>query len=161
MKGRIEAADLHKARQTLLAGLDQRDFARQMLGIQRGEPAQFVEHGRGDRLRSDELRTAMNNSVPHRRGIRQADALVEHIEERLRRRGQVTGRDRLRCDGGFTIAKDQRAIALPNPFDTPREEPRRRIAWREQRELQTRRAAIERQNRISHQPRYLASANRK
>jgi len=127
--------------------LGQQDLLRQMLRIEWAEPVQFLNHFRSDSLRLAILRPAMHDAMPGRSHCVMPAAFLDPQSIRMPTAsvwsGAVTDREKLsawfkpftrKVASGSPI----RSIALQNPSE--------RVSGLEQRELDARRAAIDRQD---------------
>ena len=92
VKSRVETGHLGQVGKAAMKRLGQQDLLRQMLGIERTEPAQLLNHFRGDPLRLAEFRPAMHHAMPHRRQCVMPAAFLDPIHQSAHRRRVIRRR---------------------------------------------------------------------
>ena len=147
MKGRVEARDLRDPGDGLPDRLDQRDLPRKVFRIEWGDPPQLVEQLRGDEPRLDETVPAVDDAVADGRDPCEPRVDREPLEHQADGRGLIRGLDRaILTPAAVPGVDDQPGLSEPHPLDATGEEPFDRVDRLEDRELQARRAAIDRQD---------------
>ena len=138
MKRRVEAGDIGNARDGPRDRFDQRDFPRQVLRVEGGDPPQPVEHLRCDQSWLDESVAPVDNAVPDGRDRREPRISPDLLDRQPGGRGLVWRLDLaiLRVLMAALVAEDQPGAIQPDPLDAPREDPRERVGRGEDRELQ-------------------------
>src|SRR5450432_2512012 len=128
VKRGVEAGHLRQLRMTLLERLDQRDLARQVLGVIRRNAAQFREQLRRDALRGGMLH-AMHDAMPYRLDQREGRECLEQVQQEIRCRTMVGGSKAARglrfCSW---IVDDQIRTAQTDAIDLSIELPAQRLA---------------------------------
>jgi hypothetical protein len=94
MKSGIETGDLKQVGEPPMKCLGQQDFLRQMIGIERAELVQLINHRRGDALRFPVLRAAMDHAMPHGSQRATLDFFFNPIHQDVHRRGVIGHNDR-------------------------------------------------------------------
>ena len=147
VKSRVETGHLRQVGKAAMKRLGQQDLLRQMLGIERTEPVQLLDHFRRDALRLAVLRPAMHHAMPHRGQRIAPDAFLDPIHQHAHRRRVIRRRHRPRKVVRRVHAfHPQGGLRQSNPLDRALQNPPQRVTGLEQRELDARRAAIDRQD---------------
>ena len=82
----VETRHLRHVGEAAMKRLGEQDFFRQMLGIERAEPPQFLDHGRGDDLRLAVVRPAMHHAMPDSRQRVAPAAFLDPVHQHADRR---------------------------------------------------------------------------
>ena len=147
VKRRVETRHLRQVGKAAMKRLGQQDLLRQMLRIEWTEPAQLLDHFRGDSLRLAILRPAMHHAMPHRGQCLAPAALLDPIHQNADRRRVVRRRHRPReVVRGVQAFYPQGGLRQSNPLNRALQNPSERVTGLEQRELDARRAAVDRQD---------------
>ncbi len=127
--------------------LGQQDLLRQMLRIEWTEPVQLLNHFRSDSLRLAILRPAMHHAMPHRGQCITPAAFLDPIHQSAHRHRVIRRRHRPRKVVRLVQAfHPQGGLRQSNPLNPALQNPSERVTGLEQRELDARRAAIDRQD---------------
>ena len=127
--------------------LGQQDLLRQMLGIEWTEPAQLLHHFGCDSLGLAIFRAAMHDAMPHRRKCIMPAAFLDTIDQRAHRGVEIRRRHGPRKVVARVQAfHPQRSPRLPDPVNPAPQNPSERFTGLKQRELDARRASINRQD---------------
>ena len=127
--------------------LDQHDLLRQMLRIEWTEPVQLLDHFRGDLLRLAIFRAAMHHAMPHRGQCVTPAVFLDPLHQSADCRRVIRRRHRPRkIVRRVRALHPQGGLRPPDPLKFAPQNPSERLTGLEQRELDARRAAIDRQD---------------
>ena len=147
VKSRVETRHLGQVRKSAMKRLGQQDLLRQMLRIEWTEPVQLLNHFRSDSLRLAILRPAMHHAMSHRGQCITPDAFLDPIHQSAHRHRVIRRRHRPRKVVRLVQAfHPQGGLRQSNPLNPALQNPSERVTGLEQRELDARRAAIDRQD---------------
>jgi len=147
VKRRVEAGHLGQMGKSPVKRLGQQDLLWQMFGIEGTEPAQFLHHFRRDSQRRAVLRATMDHAVPHRSQSGAPASFLDPIHQGAHRHRVIRRLHRPQKVVRLVQALyPQGGLRQPNPFDRALQNPPERIAGLEQRELDARGAAIDRED---------------
>ena len=91
MKPGVEARDLRQPRQQSLESFDQSDFRREMVDVERADPAQFRDQLGRDRLRTMITRPSVHDPVSDTGESVATNVLLEPVDEHFGRRPEIGG----------------------------------------------------------------------
>ena len=146
VKRGVEARHLGQVGKPPMKRLDQQDLLRQMLGVEGTELVQLLDHFRGDSLRLAILRPAVHHAMPDRGQCIAPGAFVDPVHQSAHRRRVVRRRHGPRKVPPGPALHPQGGVRQSNPLDLAVQIRRKRVTSLEQRELDARRAAIDRQD---------------
>ena len=110
--------------------LGQEDLLRQMLGVERAEAVQLLEHRCRDSLRLDVLWPAMHDAVPHGGQRVVPRMLFDPVHERAHGHGVVGPRHRARTRADVLQALcAERGFRCPDPVNRSLQDARERSDW--------------------------------
>jgi hypothetical protein len=148
VKGGIEAGDLHGSGEMVRGAFHQRKFERQMLGVEWHDAAQRIDLGRADPLRAHEVGTAMDDAMSDGAQSTAGGLPLGRSEHQFARCPVVCCHRFHRRRGGAGHRRMQARIGRADTIDGTRSDPNQRTLRREQRELDARRAAVQRQDDV-------------
>ena len=147
VKSRVETRHLGQVRKAPMKRFGQQDLLRQMLRIEGTEPVQLLDHFHRDALGLAIFRPAVHDAMPHRRKCTMPAAFFDTLDQRVHRRGEIGRRHWPRKVVARVQAfHPQRSPRLPDPVNPAPQNPAERIIGLKQRELDARRASINRQD---------------
>jgi hypothetical protein len=127
--------------------LGQQDLLRQMLRIEWTEPSQVLDHFRSEPCGLAVLRPAMHHAMPHGRQASTPAAFLDPIHQNTHRHRVIRRRHSARDVVCLVPAfHAQSGARQSNPLNPALQNASQRVTRLEQRELDARRAAIDRQD---------------
>ena len=147
MERGIETRHLGQLGIETMKRLDRLDLAGEMVGVVNSDPAQRTDNLARDSHRTVELLATVNNAMPNNSDVTQADAKSEVFHEEADS-GWLIGSVDLTIDfrTAIGIRHDQPRTRHTDPLDSAPQHSNRRVGRSEQRELEARRTAVDRQN---------------
>ena len=147
MEGRIEARHLRQLGIEELERLNRPDLAGQMVGVVRDDPAKLGQDLGRNELRPEEAVAAVNHTMTDDGDVFQTDQVSEQLDQHTHGRRLIRDLDRtLLVPKAIGVGHDQPGPGHPDPLDTTGQEALRPVGRCEQPELETRRAAVDRQD---------------
>ena len=153
MKGRVEARDLRQIGELAGERFEQGDFARQMGRIQRAQTPQLGDHFRRNPLGINKTLAAVHDAMSDGADFILAQMLPQPVDQLTDGLGVIAGGNRhlaerlAKCIAG---AEHRLLLADPDPFHLAGQYATRRLARREQGELDAGRTAVDRQQASGH-----------
>ena len=118
MKGGVETRDLGQHGIVPPDRFDQLDLARQVIRVERADPAQFLDQFHRDTLGLVVAIPAMDDAVADDRDGRESDRAVEPFDHQARGRLLVQGIDRVILNAGAIAVRDEQSgTRKPDPLD--------------------------------------------
>jgi hypothetical protein len=147
VKRGVKTRHLSQGRVAFAERLYQFDLERQMLRIEGTEPVQLLDHFRGDLLRLAIFRAAMHHAVPHRGQCVTPAVFFDPLHQGADCRRMIRRRHRPRkIVRRVRALHPQGGLRQPDPLKFATQNLSERHTDLEQRELDARRAAIDRQD---------------
>ena len=146
MEGGIEARHLRQLRIDAQERLDRPDLAGQVVGVVGDDLAQLLEELGRDELRSEEALTPVYHAMADDGNVLQRDEVSESLDQEVYGRRLIRGLDLAVLLVTTSLGHDEPGSWHPDPLNPTGQEPLGPISRREQRELEARRAAVDRQD---------------
>ena len=141
----VEAGDLREFRTRCGECADRREIVRQVKRIERDQSPQCFQQRRRDQFRSDVLGPAVNDAMSDGVQTRIAEMIVDELQQAIQRRVEVPGRAAGFAEhGAVRVAGDEMRRRV-EVFDLAPSRDGQRSADIVERELQARRAGVQRE----------------
>jgi hypothetical protein len=119
--------------------LDQQDLSRQVIRVERADPAQVLDQLGRDAFGLMVATPPVNDTMPDGRDCRESDFAFEPIDQQADGRLLVRGSDRaILVATAARIGQDPAGLIQPDPIDATGQEARGRIGLLKERKLEAR-----------------------